>query len=71
MNECLTAVARLKKEGLCEPVLVQNPFAVRSKLREAKIRTSEGITVVDHTSPTLLEKNATEFCAMREKERQA
>ncbi|MCG8530366.1 MAG: phosphate acetyltransferase [Desulfovibrionales bacterium] len=60
------AVTRLKKDGLCEPVLVQNPFAVRSAMRDAAFRNA-GITVVDHTSPTLLEKNATEFFAMREK----
>lgn len=62
----LEAVTRLKADGLCNPVLVQSPFAVRNKMREAKIRTN-GFTVVDHTSPTLLEKNATEFFAMREK----
>ena len=62
----LTAAARLKKEGLAEPVLVQSPFAVRDKMRGLGIR-STGFTVVDHTSPGLLSKNAAEFAAIREK----
>ena len=60
----LEAAARLKREGLAEPVLVQSPFAVRSKMRELGIR-STGFTVVDHTSPALLEKNAEGFAAIR------
>jgi phosphotransacetylase len=61
----LEAAERLKKEGLAEPVLVQSPFAVRGKLRELKMRAA-GLTVVDHTSPALLQKNAEDFAAIRQ-----
>jgi phosphotransacetylase len=60
----LEAAARLKREGLAEPVLVQSPFAVRSKMREAALRTA-GFVVVDHASPSLLAKNTAQFTAIR------
>ncbi|MGE5259046.1 MAG: phosphate acetyltransferase [Hyphomicrobiales bacterium] len=58
------AAAQLKKERLAEPVLVQSPFAVRDKLREATFRT-DGFVVVDHASPGLLARNAEAFAAIR------
>jgi phosphotransacetylase len=60
----LETAARLKREGLAEPVLVQSPFAVRSKMRESALRTS-GFVVVDHASPSLLAKNAQMYAAIR------
>ncbi|CAG37764.1 phosphate acetyltransferase [Desulfotalea psychrophila] len=59
------AAGRLQAEGLAHPVFMGSPFAVRAKMREAKC-SSRGVTVVDHTSPSLLEKNANEFIAIRE-----
>jgi phosphotransacetylase len=58
------AAAQLKQEQLAEPVLVQSPFAVRDKLREATFRAA-GFVVVDHASPVLLAKNAEAFAAIR------
>jgi len=63
-SRVLEAAAQLKREGLAEPVLVQSPFAVRSKLRESALRTA-GLVVVDHASPSLLAKNAEQFIAIR------
>ena len=60
----LEAAAQLKRERLAEPVLVQSPFAVRSKMRESALRTP-GFVVVDHDSPSLLAKNAELFAAIR------
>ncbi len=60
----MEAAARLKREGLAEPVLVESPFAVRSKMREARIGAA-GFTVVDHASPTLLERNAIDYMAIQ------
>ena len=61
----LEAAVQLKAEGLAEPVLVQSPFAVRRKMQEARIA-GAGLTVVDATSPSLLEKNVSEYRALRE-----
>lgn len=58
------AAAQLKQEHLAEAVLVQSPFAVRDKLREARFRAA-GFVVVDHGSPALLAKNAEIFAAIR------
>ena len=61
----LTAAARLKEEGLAEPVLVQSPFAIRDKIRRSSLP-SMGMAVVDHTNPTLHRKNAHTYFAMRQ-----
>ncbi|MBI4804362.1 MAG: phosphate acetyltransferase [Desulfovibrio sp.] len=61
----LAAAAQLKDEGLAEPVLMSSPFAVREKLRGANISPA-GLSVVDHSSPTLLKKNAETFFAIRQ-----
>ncbi len=60
----LAAAVRLKREGLAEPVLVDSPFAVRDRLRAAGLDPA-GLTVVDQTSPGLLERNARELCELR------
>jgi phosphotransacetylase len=60
----LEAALQLKREGLAEPVLVQSPFAVRSKLRESALRAA-GFVVVDHASPSLVAKNAEMYAAIR------
>ncbi len=60
----IAAAGRLKREGLAEPVLVQSPFAVRGKIREARAR-GTGFVVVDPQSPTLVEKNARQFSDIR------
>jgi len=60
----LEAAAQLKREGLADPVLVQSPFAVRSKLRESGLRTA-GFVVVDHASPSLVARNAEMYAAIR------
>ena len=57
--------ARLKAERLAEPVLVQSPFAVRHKMREAAGRCN-GLLVVDPASPSLLRKNAEQYAAARQ-----
>ena len=59
------AAARLKSEGLANPVLVQSPFAVRDKMRRTKSK-SAGFTVVDFNSPGLHERNTEEFVKIRE-----
>jgi phosphotransacetylase len=63
----LEAAAQLKREGLAEPVLVQSPFAVRSKMRESAVR-SAGFVVVDYASPSLLARNAEMYAAIRREE---
>lgn len=60
----LEAAAQLKRERLAEPVLVQSPFAVRSKLQDSAQR-SVGFVVVDFSSPSLLIKNAEMYAAIR------
>jgi len=60
----LETAAQLKREGLAEPVLVQSPFAVRSKMRESALRRA-GFVVVDHASPSLLAKNTEMYAAIR------
>jgi phosphotransacetylase len=52
----LQAATRLKQEGLAIPLLVQSPFAVRSKILSSKQRLS-GFTMIDHTSKEVLENN--------------
>jgi phosphotransacetylase len=61
----LEAAARLKAERLAEPVLVQSPFAVRHKMREAA-GCGNGLLVVDPASPSLLKKNAEQYAAVRQ-----
>jgi len=64
-HRVLAAAAQLKDEGLAEPVLMNSPFAVREKLRGANLSPA-GLTVVDHSSPALLKKNAETFFAIRQ-----
>lgn len=60
----LSAAARLKAEGLAEPVLVSSPFALRAKMRCERADLT-GVTVVDPASPALLQKNAEAFLQLR------
>ncbi len=60
----ITAACRLKRERLAEPILVQSPFAVRGKIREARAR-GTGFVVVDPESPPLVERNAKQFSEIR------
>jgi phosphotransacetylase len=60
----LEAASRLKEEGLAEPVLVASPFAVRRKMQESGVHGS-GLTVVDYSSQSLLQRNADDFMAIR------
>ncbi|PKN07586.1 MAG: phosphate acetyltransferase [Deltaproteobacteria bacterium HGW-Deltaproteobacteria-8] len=60
----LSAAARLKAEGLAEPVLVSSPFALRAKMRCERADLT-GVTVVDPASPALLKKNADTFLQLR------
>lgn len=60
----LEAALQLKRAGLAESVLVESPFAVRSKMREATLRAS-GLVVVDHASPSLVTRNAEMYAAIR------
>ncbi len=61
----LRAAARLKEEGLAESVLVQSPFVVRDKIRQANL-SSLGLTVVDHTASSLFRKNVETYSALRQ-----
>jgi len=66
-SRVLQAASIIKQEGLAEPVLVQSPFAVRAKMSRSEVAAA-GFTVVDHTSPTLLEKNTEAYRSiLREK----
>jgi phosphotransacetylase len=60
----LEAARQLKEEGLAEPVLVASPFAVRRKMQRSGFH-SAGLTVVDYSSQTLLQKNTEDFMAIR------
>ncbi|MBC7359223.1 MAG: phosphate acetyltransferase [Desulfacinum sp.] len=58
------AAARLEKERLAHPVLVQSPFALRTKMNaEGFFRSA--FTVVDPASPARLAENVEEFLALR------
>jgi phosphotransacetylase len=59
------AALMLMEQGLAQPILVQSPFAVHDKLRQDDLRAA-GFTVVDHTSPEILRKNAETFMAIRQ-----
>ncbi len=61
----IEAAAQLKAEGLAEPILVASPFAVRSKIQEARA-TGMGLTVVDPLSSGMHEKNSQAYKALRE-----
>lgn len=63
-DRVLTAAVRLKEEGLAEPALVESPFAVRQKLRGTRLNPAS-LVVVDQTSPSLVERNAEEYMALR------
>lgn len=58
------AAKRLKEDGLAQPVFVGSPFAVRRKMQQTNF-SGLGVQVVDHTSPTMLDRNGTEFFEMR------
>jgi phosphotransacetylase len=58
------AAAQLKQERLAESVLVESPFAVQDKLREARFRAA-GFVVMDHGNPALLAQNAEAFATIR------
>lgn len=58
------AAARLRRERLAEPVLVESPFAVRGALRSARLREAR-FTVVDHACSPLLDRNAEAFMDIR------
>lgn len=60
----LEAAVQLKREGLAEPVLVESPFAVRSKMHAAALRMA-GFVVVDHACPSLVARNAEMYTAIR------
>lgn len=61
----LAAAARLKEEGLAEPVFVQAPFAVKDKMRGADKPLSR-FTVVNHTSEEVLENNIQKYMKIQE-----
>jgi len=63
-ERALAAAVRLKEDGLAEPVLMHSPFAVRAKLRGAKLPPT-ALTVVDHANPSLVARNAEDFFALR------
>lgn len=63
-HRVLEAASQLKQQGLAEPILVASPFAVRDKMRQAAIGAA-GFTVVDHTSPSLLEQNIETYIGLR------
>ena len=52
----LSAAAKLKKEKLATPVLVQSPFAVRSKILGSDESLSP-FTIIDHTNKDTFEQN--------------
>jgi len=62
----LTAATRLRNENLAIPLLVQSPFAVRSKILDSKKRLA-GFTVIDHTCTEVLEENIRTYVEIREK----
>ncbi len=64
----LKAAARLQAEGLARPVLVGSPFSLRQGLHRARVH-GAGLTVVDHTSPSLRERNARDYAALREEKK--
>jgi len=61
----IEAAGQLKAEDLAEPVLLQSPFAILGKMNETR-SCEVSLTVVDHTSPNLLEKNSESYAALRE-----
>lgn len=61
----LTAAARLKNEGVAIPLLVQQPFAVRSKILASPTPLAS-FEVIDHTSRVLLEENTHDYIRLRE-----
>ncbi len=63
-DRVLEAASQLKQQGLAEPILVASPFAIRDKMRRSAIRAAR-FTVVDYTSPNLLEKNMETYLALR------
>jgi phosphotransacetylase len=63
-ERALAAAVRLKEDGLAEPLLMHSPFAIRAKLRGAKLPPA-GLTVVDHANPSLVARNAEDFFTLR------
>jgi len=60
----LEAAARLKADGLAEPVLLGSPFALRRKLSDVRHGLA-AFAVVDPLNPDLLHKNAETFAQLR------
>ncbi len=60
----LAAAVRLKEEGLAEPALMHSPFAIRQKLRGTRLNPTS-LVVVDQSCPSLAERNAEEYVALR------
>ena len=64
-DRALQAAARLKEDGVAEPVLLHSPFAIRDRIRRANL-SALGLTVVDHANPALHRKNAETYFALRQ-----
>ena len=64
-DRVLAAAARLKADGVAEPVLLHSPFAIRDRIRRANLP-SPGLTVVDHANPALHRRNSETYFAMRQ-----
>lgn len=68
-ERALMAAARLKAEGLAEPMLIGNPMALRDTAQRAGLRVSD-IWCIDPESKEFLEQNAWEYqaiCAKKNK----
>ena len=59
-ERALNAAARLKAEGLAEPMLIGNPMALRDAVQRAGLRASD-IWCIDPECKEFLEKNAEEY----------
>ena len=61
-ERALSAAARLKAEGLAEPILIGNPMALRAAAAKAGLSFSD-IWCIDPESKDFLERNAAEYKA--------
>ena len=62
-ERALNAAARLKAEGLADPVLIGNPMALRAAAMQAGLRAAD-IWCVDPAGADFLERNASEYKAL-------
>lgn len=62
-ERALSAAARLKAEGLADPVLIGNPMALRAAAMQAGLRAAD-IWCVDPAGADFLERNASEYKAL-------